>query len=184
MNRSEKLGWLVRPGNDSREGGGRRRRAGVASAPAGGCRPCQAPTTPGQARTHFAESVLMEPVTSMSPARNSWYLVQAMAAEAGARYYRDPPQSPRSLEMVASYPVTRGCRARALPGRESRDPKGPAPRRLAPPQGGLRARASAPATSVRLLSRAGFASSGPHRVTGKSRPQVSPSAKEADGTMQ
>lgn len=28
--------------------------------------------------THFADNVLMEPVMSMSPARNSWYLVQAM----------------------------------------------------------------------------------------------------------
>ena len=84
VNRSEKLRCLVRPGNDSREGGGRRRRAGVVSAPAGGCRPYRAPTPPGQARTHFAESVLMEPVTSMSPARNSWYLVQAMAADAGS----------------------------------------------------------------------------------------------------
>lgn len=29
-------------------------------------------------RTHFADNVLMEPVVSMSPARNSWYFVQAM----------------------------------------------------------------------------------------------------------
>ena len=28
--------------------------------------------------THFADRVLREPVVSMSPARNSWYLVQAM----------------------------------------------------------------------------------------------------------
>lgn len=135
VNRSEKLSWLVRPGNDSSEGGGRRRRAGVVSAPAGGCRPYRAPTPPGQARTHFAESVLMEPVTSMSPARNSWYLVQAMAADAGSAILEGPPpQSPRSLEMVARYPVTRGSRARALPGRESRDPKRPrpAPARSAP----------------------------------------------------
>ena len=49
-----------------------------------------AESPPGQARTHFAESVLMEPVTSMSPARNSWYLVQAMAADAGsAKQERD-----------------------------------------------------------------------------------------------
>lgn len=33
--------------------------------------------------THFAESVLMEPVTSMSPARNSWYLVQAIVVDRG-----------------------------------------------------------------------------------------------------
>ena len=91
VNRPEKLSWLVRPGNDSREGGGCRRTAGVASAPAGGCRPYRAPTPPGQARTHFAESVLMEPVTSMSPARNSWYLVQARAADAGSAILDGPP---------------------------------------------------------------------------------------------
>lgn len=28
--------------------------------------------------THFADNVLMEPVVSISPARNSWYFVQAM----------------------------------------------------------------------------------------------------------
>lgn len=33
--------------------------------------------------THLAESVLMEPVTSMSPARNSWYLVQAIVVDRG-----------------------------------------------------------------------------------------------------
>lgn len=31
--------------------------------------------------THLADSVLIEPVTSISPARNNWYLVQAMLKE-------------------------------------------------------------------------------------------------------
>lgn len=38
---------------------------------------------PGLTQTHFAESVLMEPVTSMSPARNNWYLVQAIVVDTG-----------------------------------------------------------------------------------------------------
>lgn len=32
-------------------------------------------------QTHFAESVLMEPVINMSPASNSWYLVQAIVVD-------------------------------------------------------------------------------------------------------
>lgn len=38
---------------------------------------------PGLTQTHFAESVLMEPVTSMSPARNNWYFVQAIVVDTG-----------------------------------------------------------------------------------------------------
>lgn len=63
----------------------------------------------------------MEPVTSMSPARNSWYLVQAMAANAGSEKLQGPPVPPRSLQVAAPDPVTRGSRERALPGRASRD---------------------------------------------------------------
>lgn len=51
----------------------------------------QSPSPPGRARTHFADSVLMEPVTSISPARNSWYLIQAMAVEMGSATLQGSP---------------------------------------------------------------------------------------------
>lgn len=104
------------------EGGG----GGVASAP----RPRQArrrPRPSRRPRTHLAESVLMEPVTSMSPARNSWYLVQAMAAAEGGATLQGPPRPPRSLETTAPDPVTLGSRALALPGRAARDSRRPRP---------------------------------------------------------
>lgn len=82
-NRPERLGEWVKLGKESCEREGWRRCAGVVSCRAGYGRPSRAPYPSAPARTHFAESVLMEPVTSMSPARNSWYLVQAMAAEVG-----------------------------------------------------------------------------------------------------
>lgn len=40
--------------------------------------------------TYFADSVLIEPVTSISPARNNWYLVQAMLKNCEWEY--KPPQ--------------------------------------------------------------------------------------------
>lgn len=63
-------------------------------------------SAPRPAPTHLAESVLMEPVTSMSPARNSWYLVQAMAAAAGARRCRDPGDlhDPSTLQPLTRSP--------------------------------------------------------------------------------
>lgn len=36
-------------------------------------------------RTHFADSVLRDPVVSISPARNSWYLVHAMPGQRSHR---------------------------------------------------------------------------------------------------
>lgn len=40
--------------------------------------------------------VLMEPVTSMSPARNSWYLVQAASGGCGERDTRGTPRNLRA----------------------------------------------------------------------------------------
>ena len=85
--------------------GGRQRPLGLRQARQS---PLLSPSSPRWARTHFAESVLMEPVTSMSPARNSWYLVQAMAAEEGSATLQGPPRPPRSLETTAPDPVTQG----------------------------------------------------------------------------
>lgn len=42
-------------------------------------------TPAGKQTTHFADNVFMEPVVSISPARNSWYLVHAMMDEGSGR---------------------------------------------------------------------------------------------------
>lgn len=61
---------------------------------------------PGRAQTHFADSVLMEPVTSMSPARNSWYLVQAMVADKATHQSEQlPPGHPGVSGLSASGPA-------------------------------------------------------------------------------
>lgn len=105
----------------------------------------------------------MEPVTSMSPARNSWYLVQAMAADAGsATSALAGGSSPQS-----GHP---GVWGRVLPGRESHDLKDPAPCLLTPPPG--RAREGAGRASA--ISRAGAGGAGPHRVTVSSHGPRSP----------
>lgn len=136
VNQPETRGERVKPAEDSGEGRAGKGR-GVARTHAGGGRPSRAHSPPGRARTHFAESVLMEPVTSMSPARNSWYLVQAMAAEEGGATLRGPPRPPRSLETTAPDPVTLGSRVLTLPGRASHDSRRPRllPARPAPGAG-------------------------------------------------
>jgi hypothetical protein len=81
----------------------------------------------GPAQTHFADRVLMEPVTSMSPARNSWYFVQAIAVHRRAANV--------SKQLAPGSPGA-GMRspALALPGRVSRARPGPAPRRSPRPR--------------------------------------------------
>lgn len=140
---------------------------------------------PGQARTHFAESVLMEPVTSMSPARNSWYLVQAMAADAGSATLERPPRPPSWLEVAAPDPVTWGSPVRALPGRESRDSKAPPRAGSLRPQRGRRACSPALVTVlVPVLSSYRTASAGPHWVTaarqGPGSPHLQNDARRCD----
>lgn len=88
---------------------------------------CSHPTAqqvpPGLTQTHFAESVLMEPVTSMSPARNNWYLVQAIVVDTGEHLNQQiQPGSPGMWRLLTQ----------ELPGRESHDPTGPRPTPASP----------------------------------------------------